>query len=767
MAEQGINPKELIQLFLEKWPIIVIAVAISAAVSFKQSQNITSVFQAKATLQVDYNNTSLLSDIEQVNTTDLSDYDILNTIVETIANTELMRQVILDHDLLNNPEFAGEDAGSASLDRLARRLVGKVSTKLREETRLIDISLKDGNEELAIKLINWIAKGYIKQHATRRLDNNRFATGVLTNEAEMLKLKLRNAEMALIEFRRSSKLVVSLQERQGLVQVRINDLNTKLDTVRSSVSRIESDLALIKEFGEDASIEQLQRIPSIISTVNAEEYLTALGDQESTVANLALRYKERHPTRMAEQRKLDELRNTLRAALKKAPVSLDAEYRRLLLEKKTLETQVEAAEEESLALSSNAVEYNVLEREVATTTSLFDAVMTRIKEIDLTTGLQDQVISVIEEATRATDITPNGQSKLLMGIVFGMALGMGAIYLLHMLDTTIKSVDHAEQSLELPALGAIPGSEPKNRQAKSRLILISDPSSSCAEAFRSLRANVESLSAQEKRITLFTSSMPAEGKTFVCINYALTLAQRGLKTIIIDLDLRHPSVGGEFKFEDTKLRVADIIEDPRSTNLFVDENLQNPAKNLYVMPVGAQLANPAEILAGEAVTKLIRLAAEKFDRVIIDTAPMNPIGDTLAIVQMVDVICMVVRCRKTPTRIIQRSLETLRRFNSPAAGVVLNFVPAKKSMGNYYYYYGGKSPYQGARHYHTPTENSTEGGQPKSRGSDTMKSSSENAEDQNQPAPRHRRRRMRRPQPVSEISGEETPVTAESTSTHD
>jgi succinoglycan biosynthesis transport protein ExoP len=741
MAEQGINPKEIGLLCIEKYPIILVAVALSMLISWKKAGEEIPNYQARAVIQVDYQQTSLLSEIEQVDTQDFGDYDVLNTIVATIANTDLMRQVITDHDLLNNKAYAGENAGSASLEELARKLKGKVTAHLREDTRLIDLTLVDNNREKAQELVNWIASGYIKQHTNRRLDINRIANRALANEAEGMKLRLRNAEVALIDFRRTSKLYVSLKERQNFVITRIGSLNKDLNVIKGNMSKLQNDLLLIKGFGTDATPAMLRQVPSIIESTAVKSKYAAYILEKANTDKLSRKYKSLHPQLKTANRNLLDAETAFNTVITEAPLILDGQYRRLKVQRDGLQEQVTEAEKQSLTLSESAVEYNVLEREVEGVKNLYMAVLNRIKEIDLTAGLQDEVITVIESASDARDINGGGESAILMGAMFGLALGVGIIYLLHMMDTTLKSVDQAEQSLELPALGAIPGSEPKNRLAKSRLVLLSDPSSSCAEAFRSLRANIESLGVKDKKVTLFTSSMPAEGKTFTCINYAITLAQKGLRTIVIDLDLRHPSVGAEFSFKGNKLNVANILQDSRAFTQFSDENLENPAENLFVMPVGGQLPNPAEQLANQSITNLIRRATEQFDRVVIDSAPLNPVGDTLTIVQLVDVICMVVRCKKTPTRIIQRSLETLRRFNSPASGVILNFVPSKKNMGNYYYYGGGaKSPYEGARHY-SPTTPTPSVSSPR-----VVKEGS----DIETPTPKHRRRRIRRPELQSE-----------------
>jgi Mrp family chromosome partitioning ATPase len=136
----------------------------------------------------------------------------------------------------------------------------------------------------------------------------------------------------------------------------------------------------------------------------------------------------------------------------------------------------------------------------------------------------------------------------MMGFLVGLGLSYGFLYLIHMMDKSIKSVEQAEQILQLPVLAAVPVSEPDGQQATSRLIMINSPNSTCSEAFRSLRVNIESMARQKSnKVVLFTSSMPSEGKTFTSINYAASLAQQGHRTLLIDMDLRKPAVGPEFK----------------------------------------------------------------------------------------------------------------------------------------------------------------------------------------------------------------------------
>jgi len=218
---------------------VVVVVLVVLGFIWNGKHPVVPMYRGTATIQVSQRmNGNLLGTGDQNSD---SDYYLrkLKTIVASLVNTDLMNQVITDHDLLNNEAFAGRDADSASLSVLARKLVRKTRARLRDGTELIDVSIVDVDLELARNLVNWVSVGFIKQHATRSLNRNHHANEVLTNEAQRLKIKLRNAEVALIDFRRTSKLFVSLEERQSMVGSRVASLS-------QSQAIFDRDLARLK-----------------------------------------------------------------------------------------------------------------------------------------------------------------------------------------------------------------------------------------------------------------------------------------------------------------------------------------------------------------------------------------------------------------------------------------------------------------------------------------------------------------------------------------
>lgn len=409
--------------------MLIVAFVVAAFVGKEWPNKYEPVFRAIATLHVSQRMNSDFVDADDRNgSTDYFSRRI-NTIGASLANATLMRQVIADHDLLNNEVFLGGESRDPSLESLARRMVNLTSVRVRDETELIDVRFTYHEPSIARDLANWIAQGFIKQHSNRALKSNRFAIEVLTNEVERLKIKLRNAEVALIDFRRTSNLVSSLENRKSMLMARINSNSDARNRLDLNIARLKDDLNLVASFGEEPTATQLESVPGIWNSESVRQAREMLAEVEAKWDSLTLKYSESHPTFLAEKGRLEYVELRLVKVMQKEAGRLEPDLNRLRVERVGLQKLLAVAEAESLRLSETAVEYNVLEREVEGTKTLYHSVMDRIREIDLSAGLSDEVITVLEPATAATDITPNKNSQLLQSAVAGLVLSLVGILL--------------------------------------------------------------------------------------------------------------------------------------------------------------------------------------------------------------------------------------------------------------------------------------------------------------------------------------------------
>ncbi len=350
----------------------------------------------------------------------------LNTLSYTLVNTELMRQVIIDHDLLNNSAFTGGYATPVSLDRLARRLLVMVQARLRPGTSLIDVTVAGRDGSLVQDLADWITDGAIKQAVNRRLSANEVAKSILTAETERLKLKLQRAEEAILEYRRSSELVIPIDQRIALLERTLADINSELTPLTLAISQIGNDLALLEELGDEPSLEQLRAVPSVYNSEGVVRVRELMTRHDQALEFIV----DDQPGAMADHENVaGTLRKRYEQALLAAPKLLDAEFERLKNQEQTLQKALRQTEMEVLDVSDKRIEYAVLKREVDATQALYDAVMQRVKEVDLTAGMQDQVMSVVERAHRAVDTTPDPMPTLIGTTLLGLVLGGFGVYL--------------------------------------------------------------------------------------------------------------------------------------------------------------------------------------------------------------------------------------------------------------------------------------------------------------------------------------------------
>ena len=358
----------------------------------------------------------------------------------------------------------------------------------------------------------------------------------------------------------------------------------------------------------------------------------------------------------------------------------------------------------------------------------------------MTKGTKTNAVSVIEHSPLpSAPVSPNPMKAIAFGLLGGIAAGLGTIFGMNALDRSVKTVDQAEATFGLPVLAAIPEisrseatsqrSESEAPEGTSSYRLVAEaPEGPAAEAFRNLRASLSLLGPEaERKVFLFTSALPNEGKSFTSANYSLSLAQQGHRVLLIDGDLRRPSLhkifrdvgatdAGETKDEqrgivdylvgEVSLSEAVRVVSARDVDI-IGTTASSPGSTvtatggqLSVLAGGRRAPNPAELLSGHSFAELVAEASRLFDRVVIDSAPVLAVSDTLLMTPHVQSVCVVVRARRTARNAVQRAALLLVGAGSRLAGVILNRLPRNRGTDYYYYYashgYGaGEGSYTG------------------------------------------------------------------------
>lgn len=456
-------------------------------------------------------------------------------------------------------------------------------------------------------------------------------------------------------------ILMSMEQRSETSFVAAEFLQREEKRLREKMIHSEQ---LLQEYKEKTQLVSLEESQNII-VERLKELNKQLTEAEAELTALVERYKHKHPKMVQARSNVEMLRANL-----------------------------ERQEKKALELNKQSIEYKALSRVAEADRALHENVLRRLQEMQVASGVTRSEIRIVEPAMIPENpIKP--RKSLIMALAFGGGLfaGLGLVLTLHYIDNTIKTVDQAEKTFGLPVIGAIPLSK-SIKQPKDGLLSQSDQKCAVAESFRTLRANVALLGRQsERKSFIFTSAVPGEGKSFSCANFAIVSAQKGIKTLLIDADLRRPSMLGVWNMEEEKNQpgITDFLVGEASLEQAV---CKTGVENLSLLRSGRLAPNPAEILTDKWFRDLLDKATKAFDRVIVDTAPINAVSDTLLMVHHVSTVIMVVHAGKTPVNATSRALGSLARIGVKPAGLVVNRLPSRSGMGySYYYYYSHHEGY--------------------------------------------------------------------------
>jgi polysaccharide biosynthesis transport protein len=571
---------------------------------------------------------------------------------------------------------------------LATIMQRKTDAKLKRGTRLVEINFDSTDPERAAKVARTIVEEYTKIYFEQNAKAATLANDFLRKQAVELKERVAKSEQALQEYRERYG-TISLEDKQNVTADYLKQLNFKLEEARSNRIKIEGDLPTLRK-AQTLPTEELLALQSISALPDVQDALKLITAKESEFSQIKKRYLDQHPKYIQTQSELSGLRQTLEKAARKGATIALTSYQATKEGEEKLKAALQEQQKSGVELSRIAIPYDELRRQAESDRLLYESVLSRSKETKLSEGLEKSNIRIVQDP-----LVPKLPSKPKIPLIIGLAIAgglmgaLGLIVLGQAFDSSLRSVDQAESTLDLPSLAAVPEVETKGRGRRAKmerasLMLVEKPSSRQAEAFRCLRTALSLLPAGAPKVTLFTSAIPGEGKSFCSANYAVALAQQQLRTLIIDADLRKPGLGLIFPAPDGTSGLSDVLSGKADFDAACRET---KVDKLTFMPAGTRNSSPLELFADERFANLLREARDKFDRIVLDTAPINAVSDTLLIVRHTDATAFVVRARHTPARTLLRALQLLDGANAAPAGFILNRLPSR--LAEYYYYDAG------------------------------------------------------------------------------
>lgn len=577
---------------------------------------------------------------------------------------------------------------AATESRLINRFQSNLQVTIVPNSWLVELRFFSSNPELAARVANTHANNFIEHNFRTRYEATMKASEWLTDQLRELRARRETAEQQLVDYERRYNLV-SIDEKQNVLTQRLADLNHELSVVQADRVAKES-LYRQMESGQTNAVASDPLVDKL------EERLADLRNQQ---AEARTQFGPQHPRMQRLDEQIADVEAQVAAQRKVILSRAKSDYLAAQKREELVRQLVDQQKEEVNQLNQRLVEYNLLKNEATTTKQLYEGLLQQLNEAGISAGLRSSNIRIVDPArVPLRPASPNVWLNMLLALCLSVPVGIALAFFREYLDNTIKTPDEVEFHSGLPTLAMVPlaGSLESSSLLRSlessdgdnkrvALVTYQQPQSGMAEAFRSLRTSVLlSFPERPPRLLLVTSGQPVEGKTCTAINLSVALAQRGGRVLLVDADLRKPSVH-KYLRSDGK----------HGLSLYLSGSLDSdgdglvestPIPNLFILPAGPVPPNPAELLSTGRMKELLARFAKEYDHVVVDSPPVLSVTDATVLSVLVDGVIVVVRSGQTTREILRHTRQLFFNVNARLLGVVLNGVDLRSVDYNYYYY---------------------------------------------------------------------------------
>jgi succinoglycan biosynthesis transport protein ExoP len=646
----------------------------------------------------------------------------LDTEVRILRSDLLALQVIKQLNLDRMPEFGGHGQSSPSALELttdalepdsarANSLLGNFKGSLRvvlePNTRIIDIHYSSPNKELAARIVNTLANTYIEQNFKTRFESTMQASDWLSRQLVDLQMKVETSEEKLVKYQKDHQ-ILGIDEKQNITTAKLDELNKELTSAESERMQKEA-IYRLAESGDTESASSVsvgaawQGKTSETTSPLLDKLEETKADLKIQIAQMGTQFGPAYPKIAQMNNQLQEIDAQIQSEMKKVGGRLRGDYQASLQRENMLRAALEEQKQEDNKLNESAIEYSLLKRDFETNRTLYEGLLQKLKEAGVTAGLRSNNIREVDIArTPAAPSEPNIPRNLGFGFVLGLTSGIGLAFLLEGIDNTVRTPEQAQEISGLPSLGMIPLGPRSTAETTSKsnglavaptkeaieLITQSRPLSQMAESYRALRTSLllTSVGAPPKTI-LITSALPREGKSTTSINTAIVLAQKGTRVLLVDADLRRPSIHKTLGMG-PRIGLSNVLTGGATLQQATVRSSLLP--NLFILPAGTPPPNPSELLASAPMFDLLAEVREQYDHIVLDTPPTLSVTDAVVLSTRADAVVLVIRSAQTTKPALRRARDILAQVNARVAGVLLNAVNLDSPDYYYYYEYQGK-----------------------------------------------------------------------------
>jgi polysaccharide biosynthesis transport protein len=714
-----------------KW-VILGCVTIGLLLALAASLLMTPKYESVSVLEINKENSDALGLDANMpmlgDAADPLDHTItMETHAKALQSDTLALQVIEQLHLDARPEFkwktsflsSKEELSEDSLplekaphrrEKLLKVFHKNLAVKPVTNTRMIEVHYLSPDRQVAADIVNTLANDYMEQYFLTRYTATAQASAWLSKQLADLKTQVKASQQNLVDYQKQNG-ILGTDDANNIVMTRLEALNKQLtDAQGERITR-----QVINELVKSGNAELISGLAgnslnANSSALNSLSLLQTLRTQEAELkvqyAQAATKFGSAYPTLVEMSNQLDSLNAAIQDEIKKVASRAENDYLTAQKTEDMLQSSFESQKTDANNLNDKAIQYTILKHEADSSSNLYDELLEKLKSAGILSGLRSTKLVVIDPGRPGADtVHPNFFLNHGIGFVAGLLLGVALAFVMESDDNTVRNPDQIEAVTMLPQLGLIPDFKfnsldrahkekrilgkakmwisRNSKSTESRPLAVATPASSIADAYRQVRSSITLSDIEFPKVFLVTSPMSQEGKTTTAINLAVVLVQQGAKVLLVDADLRRPSIESRLKItSDTGL--SSILSCKDASVSAIAEYADQPG--LFVLGAGPKPNNPAELLGSKYMAELMEQWRSQFDIVVMDTSPVLSVTDAVVLSSRVDAVLLVARAEETTKQSLLRTRDVLFRANAKIAGFIVNAVDP--NSWDYHQYYG-------------------------------------------------------------------------------
>jgi len=626
-------------------------------------------------------------------------YDLLSTQVGVITSRSLANTVAQDQNLGERNDFLGEEIDESRPPNIsdeawleskeqmaAARLHGAVSAEFPDNNWIIQIAYRSESPAIAAEMANAYSAAFAASDTRNSLANNEYAQDYLREQIELTRQRLQTAEQAANSYARANGIImqpVGGEEDGGnvtLTTANLASINQRVSNARAARIEAEQRWRAVRDLpaGQLTEVQQNSLLQNLLSDrTTRQTELTAMRQ----------RYNDDFPQIIDLRAQIATLDAEIERSMANIKAAVRNEFTVAQNQEQALVEELNLVAGATLVEQDRQVEFSVLEREAQALRDQLQALLTRFNQVSTATNIQTGLINPLDSAAVPTSpYAPSLLRNMVLALVFGIAFGGGLAVLRESLDDRIRSIDDIEERLGMPIFGHTPNVDEQDIEYST-----SDRYSALMEAYASIRASMDFSLPHEQNVIQLTSSQESEGKSTTAVILAELFAGLGRKVLLIDADLRRPSIASLLDLRRPKVGLVEVLLGQADLQ---DTVIRGVHENLEILPVGAVPANPTEVLASSQLRAFIEKYRNEYSLIIFDSAPVLGLADAPMLSRLVDGTVFVMEANRVRFSQARSALGRLRSNGGNPIGGILTKYRAQDAGEDYnyhynYYQYGG------------------------------------------------------------------------------